>query len=60
MGKPWTPGWGLMAKAPSLWKDRNKGTSRMRKLTTENASWSEGNAKERFVETYATEKDRRC
>jgi hypothetical protein len=25
-----------MAKAPSLWKDRNKGTQRTRKLYTEN------------------------
>ena len=48
-GKLGTPGRGLMAKAPSLRKDRNKGTSRMRKLTTENVLWSEGNGKERFV-----------
>ena len=29
-----------MAKAPSLWKDGNKGTQRTRKLSTGNALWS--------------------
>jgi hypothetical protein len=33
-GKLGTPGRGLMAKAPSLWKDGTKGTQRTRKLST--------------------------
>jgi len=37
-----------MAKAPSLRKDRNKGTLRTRRLYTENAPWSKGNGKGRF------------
>ena len=39
MGKPRTPGGGLKAKAPSLRKDRNKGTQRTRKLSTGKALW---------------------
>jgi hypothetical protein len=49
-GKPRTPGWGLMAKAPSLRKDRTKGTQRTRKLFTGEALWSWRNGKERFVD----------
>ena len=49
VGKPRTPGWGLIAKAPSLRKDRNKGTQRTRKLSTGNALWSWRNVQERFV-----------
>jgi hypothetical protein len=49
-GKPRTPGWGLMAKAPSLRKDRNKGTQRTRKLFTGEVLWSWRNGKERFVD----------
>ena len=47
-GKPCTPGWGLKAKAPSLWEDGNKGTQRTRKLSTGGLLWSWRNAKERF------------
>ena len=49
VGKPRTPGCGLKAKAPSLRKDRTKGTQRTRKLSTGNALWSWRNGKERFV-----------
>jgi hypothetical protein len=38
-----------MAKAPSLWKDRSKGTQRTRELSTGEHLWSWRNAKERFV-----------
>src|SRR6266536_810564 len=47
-GKLSTPGRGLKAKAPSLRKDRTKGTLRTRKLSTGNAPWSKGNGKRRF------------
>jgi hypothetical protein len=39
-----------MAKAPSLWKDRTKGTQRTRKLSTGERLWSWRNGKERFVD----------
>src|SRR5215471_11020937 len=48
-GKPCTPGGGRKAKAPSLRKDRTKGTQRTRKLSTGKALWSWRNGKERFV-----------
>ena len=48
-GKPCTRGICPMAKAPSLRKDRTKGTQRTRKLSTVNALWSWRNGKERFV-----------
>ena len=38
-----------MAKAPSLRKDRTKGSQRTRELSTGNALWSWRNGKERFV-----------
>jgi len=38
-----------MAKAPSLRKDRTKGTQRTRELSTGKAPWSWRNGKERFV-----------
>jgi hypothetical protein len=40
-----------VAKAPSLRKDRTKGTQRTRKLSAGNAPWSWRNGKERFVGT---------
>ena len=48
-GKLSTRGIFLMAKAPSLRKDRNKGIRRTRKLSTGNALWSWRNGKGRFV-----------
>ena len=48
-GKLGTLGRGLMAKAPSLRKDRSKGTQRTRKLSTGGLLWSWRNVKERFV-----------
>ena len=41
-----------MAKAPSLWKDGNKGTQRTRKLSTGNALWSWRNGNRRFMEVH--------
>ena len=49
VGKPRTPGCGLMAKAPSLRKDRTKGTQRTRKLSRGERLWSWRNGKGRFV-----------
>ena len=51
-GKLGTPGRGLKAKAPSLWKDGNKGTQRTRKLSTGNALWSWRNGNRRFMEIH--------
>ena len=48
-GKLSTRGIFLMAKAPSLRKDRNKGTQRTRKLSAGNALRSWRNGKGRFV-----------
>lgn len=48
-GKPCTPGWGLKAKAPSLWEDGNKGTQRTRKLSTGGLPWSWRNGNRRFM-----------
>ena len=48
-GKPCTRGICPMAKAPSLRKDRTKGTQRTRELSTGKAPWSWRNGKERFV-----------
>jgi hypothetical protein len=48
-GKPCTRGICPMAKAPSLRKDRTKGTQRTRKLSTGKALWSWRNGKGRFV-----------
>jgi hypothetical protein len=50
-GKLSTRGIFPMVKAPSLRKDRTKGTQRTRKLSTGNALWSWRNGKERFVGT---------
>jgi hypothetical protein len=47
-GKPCTRGICPMAKAPSLRKDRTKGTQRTRKLFTGEVLWSWRNGKERF------------
>src|SRR6266446_9466916 len=52
VGKPRTPGWGLQAKAPRLWKDGNKGTQRTRKLSTGNARWSWRNGNRRFMDVH--------
>jgi len=52
VGKPRTPGRGLTAKAPSLWKDGNKGTQRTRKLSTGNVPWSWRNGNRRFMEVH--------
>jgi len=41
-----------MAKAPSLWKDGNKGTQRTRKLSTGNAPWSWRNGNRRFMDVH--------
>jgi len=38
-----------MAKAPSLWKDGNKGTQRTRKLATGERLWSWRNGHRRFM-----------
>src|SRR4029453_39979 len=51
-GKLGTPGRGLMAKAPSLWKDGNKGTQRTRKLSTGNVLWSWRNGNRRFMDIH--------
>ena len=48
-GKPCTPGWGLKAKAPSLWEEGNKGTQRTRKLSTGGLPWSWRNGNRRFM-----------
>src|SRR5712692_9702910 len=48
-GKLGTPGRGLKAKAPSLWKDGNKGTQRTRKLSTGGLLWSWRNGHRRFM-----------
>jgi hypothetical protein len=37
-----------MAKAPSLWKARSKGTERTRKRSMAGRPWSPGHAQERF------------
>jgi hypothetical protein len=52
VGKPRTLGRGLMAKAPSLWKDGNKGTQRTRKLSTGNVLWSWRNGNRRFMDVH--------
>src|SRR5437764_89103 len=41
-----------MAKAPSLWKDGNKGTQRTRKLSTGKALWSWRNGNRRFMDIH--------
>jgi hypothetical protein len=51
VGKPRTAGRGLVAKAPSLRKDRTTGPQRTRKLSAGNAPWSWRNGQECFVGT---------
>ena len=55
VGKPRTSGYELTAKAPSLWKDGNKGTQQTRKLSTGNALWSWRNGNRRFMVPHGDE-----
>jgi len=41
-----------MAKAPSLWKDGNKGTQRTHKLSTGKALWSWRNGNRGFMDVH--------